>query len=63
MEDFMDTNHRPLVRGRDTGIWNRRRLIRFAREHTKKGKIDKSFLSKLKKEAPGLSSRAIRGCP
>jgi putative DNA primase/helicase len=58
---FMDTNYRPLVRGRDAGIWNRLKVINF-RVSIPKEEIDKHFLSKLKREGAGLLNWAVRGC-
>jgi putative DNA primase/helicase len=58
---FMDTNHKPAVRGKDAGIWNRLKLIRFDVE-IPSAEIDKKLLTKLKKEAPGILSWALEGC-
>lgn len=55
------TNHVPIIRGRDLGIWRRIMLIPFAvqiPEH----KVDKSLKHKLKKELPGILSWAVDGC-
>jgi putative DNA primase/helicase len=58
---FMDSNFKPLVRGNDTAIWNRLKLISFHVE-VKGREIDKGLLRKLKREAPGLLRWALQGC-
>lgn len=47
------TNHRPKVRGTDTGIWRRLRLIPF-NAHFPKEKQDKKLPEKLRAELPGV---------
>jgi putative DNA primase/helicase len=58
---FLDANHRPIVRGSDTAIWTRLKLIPFE-VSIPKDEIDKDLLTKLKAEAPGVLAWAIRGC-
>jgi len=59
---FMDSNHRPRVKGRDAAIWNRLKLIPF-NVTIPEPEIDKGLLGKLKKdEAPGILRWAVAGC-
>lgn len=57
---FMATNHKPNIRGTDTGIWRRIRMIPFdlkLTEETMDGKIP----GRLEKELPGILNWAIQG--
>src|SRR5262249_51515381 len=58
---FMDTNHKPMVRGQDAAIWSRLKLIPFT-VTIPKDEIDKNLLEKLKREAPGILRWAVEGC-
>lgn len=58
---FMAVNHKPHIRGTDTGIWRRIRLIPFAVE-IPEHKQDKQLQEKLLTEAPGILAWAVRGC-
>ena len=58
---FIDSNHRPEVRGTDNAIWNRLKLIPF-NVSIPKEEQDKHLLEKLKAEAPGILNWAVRGC-
>lgn len=58
---FLDANHRPLVRGSETAIWNRLKLIPFT-VSIPDNEIDKDLLRKLKAEAPGVLAWAVKGC-
>lgn len=54
-------NYKIVVRGTDTGIWRRQRLIPF--EASFEGaKADKQMESKLEKELPQILGWAIKGC-
>ena len=56
----MATNHKPNIRGTDTGIWRRIRMIPFdlkLTEETMDGKIP----GRLEKELPGILNWAIQG--
>lgn len=54
------TNHKPIVRGTDNGIWDRIRLIPF--EVTiAKDKIDRDLPRKLRKELPQILAWAVEG--
>lgn len=58
---LLATNHRPVIRGTDHGIWRRIRLIPFTEtiaEHEK----DRDLGSKLAAEAPGILAWALEGC-
>jgi putative DNA primase/helicase len=57
---WLATNHRPVVRDQQNGIWDRMRLIPFNRvfaEHEQDPHLD----AKLAQEAPGILGWAIRG--
>ena len=58
---WMGTNHKPIIRGRDEGIWRRMHMIPFTvtiPDHKK----DKMLKHKLKKELPGILNWAVQGC-
>lgn len=68
---FMATNHKPVVRGTDDGIWRRLPLIPFQvkfwnpdRGETGPDELqaDKSLTGKLREELPGILAWAVRGC-
>lgn len=55
------TNHKPVVRGTDIGIWRRIKLIPF--ENTiPDNKVDKNLKYKLRKEFPQILAWAVEGC-
>jgi putative DNA primase/helicase len=58
---FLATNHRPVIKGTDTGIWRRIRLIPF-NVKIPEGEKDKHLPEKLAAEAPGILAWAVRGC-
>lgn len=58
---WVSTNHKPIVRGTDDGIWRRLVLIPFEvqiPEH----KVDKDLKYKLLREAPAILDWALEGC-
>lgn len=58
---WMATNHKPIIRGRDDGIWRRLHFIPFhvqIPEH----KVDKNLRYKLKQELDGILNWAVEGC-
>ncbi|NBQ14656.1 MAG: DNA primase, partial [Proteobacteria bacterium] len=58
---LLATNHRPIIRGTDHGIWRRIRLVPFTEtiaEHEK----DRDLGGKLAAEAPGILAWALEGC-
>lgn len=57
---FLDTNHRPVIRGTDHAIWRRIRLVPFMVKITKEQKDDK-LKDKLKAEYPGILAWLVRG--
>ncbi|MEH7126007.1 phage/plasmid primase, P4 family [Bacillus sp. JJ1773] len=58
---FFTTNHKPIVKGDDEGIWRRIRLIPFT--HTiPKDEVDKQLPEKLRAELPGILKWAVEGC-
>jgi len=65
------TNHKPVVRGSDHGIWRRLKLTPFLRRFWDKDKgesgppeleADKSLNEKLKAEYPGILTWLVSGC-
>jgi putative DNA primase/helicase len=58
---FMATNHRPVIRATDHGMWRRIRLIPFDDRITPEEK-DKNLPEKLAAEAPGILAWSVRGC-
>ena len=58
---FLATNHKPVIRGTDNGIWRRIRLIPF--EVTiPEAERDRDLPEKLKDELPGILRWAVEGC-
>ena len=58
---WVATNHKPIIRGTDFGIWRRIKLIPF--EVTiPKDKIDKNLKYKLRDEFPQILAWAVEGC-
>jgi putative DNA primase/helicase len=59
---FVTTNHKPVVRGADVGIWRRIHLIPFMIAIDKIGKIEKDFRERvLLPELSGILNWAIEG--
>lgn len=58
---WIGTNHKPVIRGTDVGIWRRIRLIPFE-VNIPKEKVDKSLKYKLRKEMPQIMAWAVQGC-
>ena len=58
---FIATNHKPNIRGTDTGIWRRIRMIPFDLKVTD-AKDDKNLGEKLIEELPGIALWAAQGC-
>lgn len=56
----MATNHKPRIRGTDTGIWRRIRLIPFT-QHIPPEKQDMLLPQKLERELPGILNWAVEG--
>jgi putative DNA primase/helicase len=57
---FMATNHKPLIRGTDHGIWRRIKLIPFTTTITPE-KQDKHLEEKLLAEGPGILNWLLEG--
>jgi putative DNA primase/helicase len=58
---WLATNHKPVVKGTDDGVWSRIRLIPF--EVTiPEGERDHKLLEKLQAELPGILHWAVQGC-
>ncbi|WP_240056562.1 DNA primase family protein [Bacillus mesophilum] len=58
---FFTTNHKPIVKGDDEGIWRRIRLIPFT--HTiPREEVDKQLPEKLRAELPGILRWVVEGC-
>lgn len=57
---WLATNHKPVIKGTDRGIWRRIRLIPF--NQCFEGREDKELHAKLKAELPGILAWAVEGC-
>lgn len=57
---WLSTNHKPIIRGTDNGIWRRMRLIPFEVQIPEE-KQDRNLKYKLLKETPGILKWAIDG--
>lgn len=57
---WLATNHLPLIRGTDRGIWRRMRRIPFNASF--EGRADVNLAAKLLKELPGIFAWAVQGC-
>lgn len=58
---WIATNHKPIIRGTDVGIWRRIRLIPFE-VNIPADKVDKNLKWKLRKELPQILKWAVDGC-
>ena len=58
---WMSTNHKPVIRGTDVGIWRRICLIPFT-VCIPEEKIDKNLKFKLQRELSGILKWAVDGC-
>lgn len=56
----LSTNHKPVIRGTDTGIWRRLVLVPFDVE-IPEAERDRGLAAKLKAEAPGILAWALDG--
>jgi len=60
---WIGTNHKPIIRGTDYGIWRRIRLVPFLVEISEREQIPRAILLELlRKEWPGILNWAIEGC-
>ncbi len=58
---WVATNHKPMIRGTDVGIWRRIKLIPFE-VNIPAAKVDKSLKYKLRQEFPQILAWAVEGC-
>ena len=58
---WVATNHKPVIRGTDVGIWRRIKLIPFE-VNIPKEKVDKNLKYKLRQEFPQILAWAVEGC-
>ena len=58
---ILATNHKPVIRGTDHGIWRRMRLIPFT-VSVSDSNADRAMPQKLKNELPGILAWCVRGC-
>lgn len=58
---WIATNHKPVIRGTDVGIWRRIKLIPFE-VNIPKNKVDKLLKYRLRKEFPQILHWAVEGC-
>ena len=57
---WMGTNHKPIIRGTDDGIWRRMHLIPFDVQ-IPEDKVDRNLKFKLKREYMGILNWAVEG--
>lgn len=58
---WMGTNHKPIIRGRDEGIWRRIRIIPF-NVRIPDDKVNKNLKYDLRKEYPAILNWMVEGC-
>ena len=58
---WVATNHKPVIRGTDFGIWRRIKLIPFEVTIPKE-KVDRNLKYKLRREFPQILRWAVEGC-
>lgn len=58
---WVATNHKPVIRGTDIGIWRRIKLIPFE-VNIPKERVDKNLKYKLRQEFPQILAWAVEGC-
>ena len=58
---FLAANHKPIIRGADSGIWRRIRLIPFT-VRIPTSQQDKTLSATLRRELPGILAWAVQGC-
>lgn len=58
---FVSTNHKPIVRGDDVGIWRRLLPIPFVHSFENDPRKDVSRPQRLREEAPGILAWLVRG--
>ena len=58
---WMATNHKPIIRGTDTGIWRRIHMIPFTVQ-IPSDKIDRQLKDKLRREYAAIMHWAVEGC-
>jgi P4 family phage/plasmid primase-like protien len=58
---FFTTNHKPVIRGADEGIWRRIRLVPFT-VRVPDEKLDKDLPEKLRNEMSGILRWMVEGC-
>lgn len=58
---WMATNHKPVIRGTDDGIWRRIHMIPFTVQ-IPADKVDRQLKSKLEREYPAILRWAVEGC-
>ncbi len=60
---WLSTNHKPVIRGTDTGIWDRIHLVPFDVTILPADRIPRTTLmDRLEKEWPGILAWAVQGC-
>lgn len=58
---WLGTNHKPVIRGTDKGIWRRMKLVPFD-VVIPEAEQDHQLLEKLERERPGILRWAVEGC-
>jgi putative DNA primase/helicase len=60
---WLGTNHKPVIRGTDTAIWDRIRLIPFDVRIPEPERIRQSeLMARFEAELPGILAWSVRGC-
>lgn len=57
---FMPTNHQPIIKGSDHGIWRRIVNVPFTRNFEAEGLVDRNLGAKIKAELPGILALLVR---
>jgi putative DNA primase/helicase len=58
---WLGTNHKPVIKGMDEGIWRRIRLVPFT-QRFEGDRADQDLRAKLEGELPGILAWGVRGC-
>ncbi len=58
---WLGTNHKPVIKGGDDGIWRRVRLVPFE-QRFEGDRCDPNLRAKLEQERSGILAWAVRGC-
>lgn len=59
---FLATNHKPIIKGTDSGLWGRIRLVPFIETIPEEERIQGLANSLFDEEGPGILNWALQGC-